>query len=253
MQGGTRAYRRRGETSGSSVRSGSSSFGDGSAPTSVLAGTSRRSSLLAIHIHPILLVAAVLSLEGLVSLLLLGHEPLGPLLQVLGVESDLLHSGGELLERDVLGLSGQDGSVLERVLALRQLLEQSLLLGDLLGSVPDLLLVRTDLAKTSAIINIVRRTDQILPMETTHNLLVVALVESLGLELFLFSLQSLELLHDIGVDEIGNVLSLQDLGLNIVLPVGILQQPSLCKYTSQYRPETGHNHMGNPTHFGGPG
>ena len=64
---------------------------------------------------------------------------------MLGVQSDLSHSSGELLEGDVLGFSGKDGSVLERVLALRELLEQGLLLRNLLGSVPDLLLVRSDL------------------------------------------------------------------------------------------------------------
>jgi hypothetical protein len=143
---GLGGLRRRSETSGSSIRSRCTSLGDSSAPSCVLASTSRRpSDSLLVHVHPVLIVSTVLGLEGLVSLLLLGDELLGPLLQVLGIESDLLHSSSELLERHVLSLSRQDGSVLERVLALRELFQESLLLGNLLGSIPDLFLVRANL------------------------------------------------------------------------------------------------------------
>ena len=63
---------------------------------------------------------------------------------------------------------------------------------------------------------------------TTYDLLVVALVEPFGLELLLLPLEGLELFHDIDVDKVGDVLSIEDFGLDIVLPVGVLQQPSLC-------------------------
>jgi hypothetical protein len=52
----------------------------------------------------------------------------------------------------------------------------------------------------------------------THNLLVVCRVESFRFQPLFLSLQSLETLCDIRVDKIGNVLSVHDLGNNVVFP-----------------------------------
>jgi hypothetical protein len=55
-------------------------------------------------------------------------------------------------------------------------------------------------------------------IKQAYNLLIVRSIEALFGQCLFLSLQSLELGLDIGVDEIGNILSVVDLGNDIVFP-----------------------------------
>lgn len=53
---------------------------------------------------------------------------------------------------------------------------------------------------------------------------LIRLVKALGLELVFFPLEGQKFLLDLGVDEIGNVLAVPDLGDSVVLPLVVHKQ-----------------------------
>jgi hypothetical protein len=109
----------------------------------------------------------------------------------------------------VLLLSRDNGSVLQLVLFLRLLLDFGFTLVDLGSSVSELFLLRVDL-EVSIVKDILEK--------IAHNLLLVGSVEALFGQCILLSLQSFESGLDIGIDKVGNVLAVVNLGNDIVLP-----------------------------------
>lgn len=74
-------------------------------------------------------------------------------------------------------------------------------------------------------------------LRRTHHV-GLAFVEALRLELLLLALERVELLEDVGVDKVGDVLAVHDLGHDVVLPFLVLEHVVLCAGPAQTRSAT---------------
>ncbi|PPQ80217.1 hypothetical protein CVT25_003570 [Psilocybe cyanescens] len=186
--------------------------------------------LVLVHVHPrffALALAIVLPFAALHILVLVlprsalplralqFREHLRPLLDAAGIQPGLGHLAGQLGERAQGGGARDAGLVL---FGFFDRLRFDLMRKGNLGFVCFALVVRVELCGGA---------------EGTYNV-GVAVIEAFGLELLLLALEGLELLGDVGIDEVGDVLAFPDFGHNVHLPFWVGEQVVLCEHQAVF-------------------